>query len=185
MIVLLNFLLFTILVIYLCLPKIFLIETKIGKNIFVRVKFNFLGIYKCIFYKKIPVSVHKKVEHFSIGKEEKKKKSKPFSTKMIFKLIRIFLLSTVLKVDKIFARIYCTDVFILSILSASIYSIWGILMSCGQSTKLDYQAFCQENFLSNTLQLNISIKIFPIKILTNTIKAINKQKGGVKFGTSN
>ncbi|PBC87320.1 hypothetical protein B0S90_1089 [Caldicellulosiruptor bescii] len=177
--------LFTILVIYLCLPKIFLIEIKVEKAIFVGVKFNFLGIYVCIFYKKIPVSGCKKVKHFSIGKGAKKKKSKLFSTKTVFRLIRIFLLSTVVKVVKICARIYCADAFILSILSASIYSIWGILMSCGQNTKLDYQAFCQENFLSSTLQLNISIKIFPIKLLTNTIKAINKQKGGVKLGTSN
>lgn len=176
--------LFTILVIYLCLPKIFLIEIKVEKAFFVGVKFNFLGIYVHIFYKKIPISGCKRVEHFSTGKGAKKKKSKPFSTKTVFKLIRMFLLSTVMKVEKIRACIYCADAFILSILSASIYSIWGILMSCGQNTKLDYKAFCQENFLSSILQLNIYVKIFPVKLLTNWFKVIKKQKGGVKLGSS-
>ncbi|AEM73939.1 hypothetical protein [Caldicellulosiruptor acetigenus] len=181
----LYFLPFVLFFIYLFLPKIFLIEIRVEKAIFVKVKFYLLGIYVCVFYKQIQISGHKRAKHFSIEKETKKKKLKPISTKMIFSLIRIFLLSTVVKVDKIFARIWCADAFILSILSASIYSIWGILMSCGQNTKLDYKAFLRENFLSSVLQLDVYVKIFPVKLLTSWFKVVKKQKGGVKLGTSN
>ncbi|WP_238480506.1 hypothetical protein [Anaerocellum diazotrophicum] len=176
---------FAFLLIYLFLPKIFLIEIKVEKRICITIKFNILGIYVSIFHKKIQVSDYKRDKRFSIVEKGRNIKSKHISTKMTFNLIRIFLLSTVVKIEKIFVRIYCKDAFILSILSASIYSIWGILMSCGQNTNLDCKAFLKEDFFSSILQLNVYVKILPIKLLTGWLKVIKKQRGGVKLGTSN
>ncbi|ADQ46704.1 hypothetical protein Calkro_1858 [Caldicellulosiruptor kronotskyensis 2002] len=176
---------FAFLLIYLFLPKIFLVDIRAEKAIYVKIKFNILGIYVHIFHKQIQISGHKRGKHFSIERETRKEKSKHISTKMIFSLIKIFLLSTLIKIEKIFVRIYCKDAFILSILSASIYSIWGILMSCGQNTNLDYKAFLRDDFFSSILQLNVYVKIFPVKLLTVWFKVIKKQRGGVKLGTSN
>gem|GEM_PF-1674482 len=179
------FLIFVLVFIYLLLPKILLVEIRVEKSVFVKIMYNLLGIYVQVYYNQVQNFDYKRDKKFFIGKKHKKKKLKYISFNKIFNVAKVFLSSAIVKVEKICARIYCADAFILSILSASIYSIWGILMSCGQNTKLDYKAFCQENFLSSILQLNIYVKIFPVKLLTNWFKVIKKQKGGVKLGSSN
>lgn len=92
---------------------------------------------------------------------------------------------SIIKIEKIVTWVYCTDIFVLSILSGIIYSIWGILLSCGEKVKIDYKGFTEGNFADSYFKINLKLKIFPVKILINSKAIVKNLRGVLNYDTSN
>ncbi|WP_271628669.1 hypothetical protein [Caldicellulosiruptor sp. DIB 104C] len=170
--------------VYLILPKVFKIDIEFKDFFIVNIRFKVISFYIRIFNYKFPNRADSKKAQ--AVKKKKRKRGRPkVSLKSFYKLFKIFLSVSIIKIEKIVTWVYCTDIFVLSILSGIIYSIWGILLSCGEKVKIDYKGFTESNFADSYFKINLKLKIFPVKILINSKAIVKNLRGVLNYDTSN
>jgi len=170
--------------IYLSLPKVFKIEIEFKKFLIVNVRFKIFLFYVKIYHYKFPNKSNSKKTR-TIKKKKRKIDKLKILIKSFFELFNLFLSVSIIKIEEVITRVYCKNIFVLSILSGIIYSIKGILLSCGQDMKIKYQGFSEGNLLDNYFKVSLKLKIFPMKILTKSKKIIKNLRGVLNYDTSN
>lgn len=180
--ILLTLILFAI--VYLSFPKVFKVEVEVKDFLIINIKLKVISFYIRIFHYEFPNKVDSRKVPPVKKKKRKRDKFKVFFGSF-YKFFKIFLSVSIIKMEEIVIWVYCPDIFVLSILSGIIYSIWGILLSYGEKVKIDYKGFSESSFVDSYFKISLKIKIFPIKILINSKTIVKNLRGVLNYGTSN